>query len=82
MTNITQHEVFKICDNMHKKSERPTINKLRQALGNRGSNTTLGKYLNQYKGADVKSKKSNRTKEYWEGYKDAIKNIKNMINSI
>lgn len=46
---ITIEEVETHADHFISKGENPTIEKIRHALGNRGSNSTISKHLNEWK---------------------------------
>lgn len=47
---ITYEEVKSHAETLIAKGENPTLEKIRRALGDRGSNSTISKYLNQWRG--------------------------------
>lgn len=49
-TGITYEEVELQAETFVAKGENPTLEKVRRALGDRGSNSTLSKYINEWRG--------------------------------
>jgi len=46
--DITEEKVHKIISQLKKRDEKITIRKIRIGLGNKGSYTTIGKYMDSY----------------------------------
>ncbi len=79
-SGITIDDVFNACMAIKKKDEKPTIDRIRQYLNNRGSNTTISKYLNLWKDQKISGKK--KTAEYYRGFDDAINMVKRKVRGI
>jgi transcription termination factor NusB len=49
LKNVTKNDVFKAADSLAAKSKMPSILTVRKVLGNKGSESTLQKYLKEWK---------------------------------
>lgn len=55
MTRITAEMVYQVCEDFAKKGQLPTIKQARVALGNRGSESTINKYIKKWLGQILKA---------------------------
>ncbi len=56
---VTYEEVELQAETLVAKGENPTLEKVRRALGDRGSNSTLSKYINEWRGRRAQSSPNN-----------------------
>ncbi len=54
-TGVTYEEIELQAETLMAKGENPTLEKIRRALGDRGSNSTLSKYINEWRGRRAKA---------------------------
>ena len=78
-TGITYAEVAEAMNRLTKKGITPTIDRIRQALGNTGSNGTISKHMKKHTGLVDKGIK--KTTEYWNGYNQCQKDIIMLIKN-
>ena len=77
---ITITDVFDAADKINDQGLVVTIDRVRQMMGNVGSNTTISKYIGLWRQKGSKAQK--KTKDYYRGYEDAIRKMSNILKTL